>query len=397
MRFAEEVPNPTATSMVSGAEEEMKASRTSDTGSQHPFGGLLQGDVCGASASVVPPPVDSPAVHLRGDYGPRGYRSKSGSRERAVPPSSTRTQAGRGPSPTRTQSTATAAPNPLETLVAGITQIQQVLLRGKPPGESSEFDPSKTVVEFPKLPENTAESGAIDFQDWLYLVEQQVGSLAAGASTWWAGMLEAAMQAYSSYQAATPIQRLTIKAELPFEWEDEKYSKLEKRVAALLLGALPQQMKEEMVSYRVRRVHQQLFRLLINYQPGGSTDRALVLAQLEPKESSTDASDVVAALRKWFRWLQRARDLQLALPDPSVQIRALTMITKRIAEKNSDLQFKIALAKTELRVESRPSQETALKFFQHLLAEIEQLGPCAKYDARGIHEFYHNLSCGPGR
>ncbi|CAE7666959.1 GIP, partial [Symbiodinium necroappetens] len=269
----------------------------------------------------------------------------------------------------------TTGGNPLETLVAGITQIQQVLLRGKASGETSEFDPSKAVSEFPKLAENTPESGAIDFQDWLYLVEQQVGSLAAGASTWWTGMLEAAMQAYSAYQAATPIQRLTVKAELPFEWEDEKYSKLEKRVAALMLGALPQQMKEEMVSYRVRRVHQQLFRLLINYQPGGSTDRALVLAQLEAKEVSADPGEVVAALRKWFRWLQRARDLQLSLPDPSVQIRSLTILVKRLAEKNPDLQFKISLAKTELRVESRPSQETALKFFQHLLAEIEQMGP----------------------
>ena len=312
----------------------------------------------------------------RGEHGPRGFRTRSGSRERNGGNVGASASQPRGGTPPRASQAAPATgANPLETLVAGITQIQQVLLRGKASGETSEFDPSKAVSEFPKLAENTPESGAIDFQDWLYLVEQQVGSLAAGASTWWTGMLEAAMQAYSAYQAATPIQRLTVKAELPFEWEDEKYSKLEKRVAALMLGALPQQMKEEMVSYRVRRVHQQLFRLLINYQPGGSTDRALVLAQLEAKEVSADPGEVVAALRKWFRWLQRARDLQLSLPDPSVQIRSLTILVKRLAEKNPDLQFKISLAKTELRVESRPSQETALKFFQHLLAEIEQMGP----------------------
>ena len=54
-------------------------------------------------------------------------------------------------------------------------------------------------------------------------------------------------------------------------------------MAALLVASLPQAMREEMVAYRVRRVHQQLFRLLVCYQPGGSSDRALVLSQLDPK------------------------------------------------------------------------------------------------------------------
>ena len=101
-----------------------------------------------------------------------------------------------------------------------MAQIQQVLLKGKGAGDGADYDPSKAVAEFPKLPENTSESGAIDFQDWLYLVEQQVGSLASGASTWWTAMLEAAMKAYGKYQAATPIQRLAVVSELPAEWED---------------------------------------------------------------------------------------------------------------------------------------------------------------------------------
>ena len=336
----------------------------------HPFRGLLQGDAVRASSSLVPPPQPSPTGPTRGDYGARAARTRSNSRERRAQ------EIPKAPQPPPRPRASTPSPtSPLETLVAGMAQIQQVLLKGKDNNDSSEYDPSKAVAEFPKLPDNSPESGAIDFQDWLYLVEQQVGSLASGASLWWAGMLDAAMKAYGRYQSATPIQRLAVASELSPEWEDVKFSKLEKRVAALMLGSLPQAMKEEMVAYRVRRVHQQLFRLLVNYQPGGSTDRALVLAQLEQKDGGTDPSEVVAALRRWYRWLQRAQDLQLSLPDPSVQIRSLTALTKKLAERNADLQFKIALAKTELRVESRPTQDTALRFFQHLLAEIEQLGP----------------------
>ncbi|CAE7716901.1 TSPEAR, partial [Symbiodinium microadriaticum] len=106
--------------------------------------------------------------------------------------------------------------NPLETLVAGMTQIQEVLLKGRSSGEAADYDPSKSVVEFPKLKENSSESGAIDFQDWLYLVEQQVGSMASGAATWWSGMVTAAMTAYGKYQASTPIQRLSISAKMEF-------------------------------------------------------------------------------------------------------------------------------------------------------------------------------------
>ena len=206
-------------------------------------------------------------------------------------------------------------------------------LKGRSASEAAEYDPPKSVVEFPKSKENSAESGAID-------LKQQVGSLASGASSWWSGLLAAAMKAYSGvYQASTPIQRLTVRAELPPELDDPKYIKLEKRVAALLIAALPQTMRDEMVSW-VQRVHQQLFRLLVCYQPGGSSDRALVLAQPEPKDGPSDVTEVVAALRKWFRWLQRARDLQLSLPDPSVQIKALSAIVRKVSEKNPDLQFK---------------------------------------------------------
>ncbi|CAE7711468.1 GIP [Symbiodinium sp. CCMP2592] len=375
-------------------EDDLPGTQSLSSQTGYPFSGLLQGDVCGASEGPVPPAVSTPVGRLRGDYGSRA-RSRTMSRERVSPPppppgipygsASTPVDGDfgytSGPAPPPPSSSGTAsrpkaalASNPLEALVAGMTQIQEVLLRGKSGSDTAEYDPSKSVVEFPKLKENSAESGAIDFQDWLYLVEQQVGSLASGASSWWSGLLAAAMKAYGVYQASTPIQRLTVKAELPPELDDPKYLKLEKRVAALLVAALPQAMRDEMVSYRVQRVHQQLFRLLVCYQPGGSSDRALVLAQLEPKDGPNDVTEVVAALRRWFRWLQRARDLQLSLPDPSVQIKALSSIVRKISEKNHDLQFKIALARTELRTESRPTQETALKFFQHLLAEVEQLG-----------------------
>ena len=106
----------------------------------------------------------------------------------------------------------TGTPSPIDVLITGMSQLQQVLLKQKA-GDTMDLE-AKAVVELSKLPEYTPESGATDFQDYLYLTEQQVGSLASGATDWW--------------------QR-TLQDDL----KEEKYKKLERKVASLLLNSLP--------------------------------------------------------------------------------------------------------------------------------------------------------------
>ena len=73
---------------------------------------------------------------------------------------------------------ATSAPSPLDVLITGMSQLQQVLLKQK--SDTIDIE-GKAVSELVKLPEYTVETGAIDFQDYLYLAEQQIATLAAGA------------------------------------------------------------------------------------------------------------------------------------------------------------------------------------------------------------------------
>ena len=113
---------------------------------------------------------------------------------------------------------------------------------------------------------------------------------------------------------------------------------------------------------------------MVVFQPGGAQDRAQLLRQLDVSESSPGPAEAVLAIRKWYRLLQRAADLNIALPDESLQVRSLSNIVRRTAEAHSDFKFRVALAKTELQIDSRPSQQNVMKFLQHLLAELEQLG-----------------------
>ncbi|CAE7357932.1 GIP, partial [Symbiodinium sp. KB8] len=266
-----------------------------------------------------------------------------------------------------------SGPTPLDVLITGMTQLQQVLLKQK--NETIDLEP-KAVQELAKLPEYTPESGATDFQDYLYLAEQQIGSLSSSAGEWWQRTLRVAQKAYSEYQSLSPMKRLGVRVTLPDDLQDDRYKRLERKVASLMLSSLPKGVRDELVAHRVQGVHQILFRLMVVFQPGGAQDRAQLLKQLDITESSPGPAEAVTAIRRWYRLLQRAADLNIAPPDESLQVKSLSTIVKRTADMHSDFKFRVALARTELQIDSRPSQANVMRFLQHLLAELEQLGGC---------------------
>ena len=357
-----------------------------DTEGQPGFGrgdqgvGLLEG-------GLRVPPVEAPYrppgfrdSRTYGDYGDYGFERPPGLdvradghvHEAAQQPSAEQT----APRTTEDPPAASSGPSPMDVLITGMSQLQQVLLKR----DVGDLEP-KAVAELVKLPEYTAETGAIDFQDYLYLAEQQIGTLASGAGDWWARTLRVAQDAYSEYQTLSPVRRLNVKATLTEELKEEKYKKLERRVAALILASLPKGVRDDLVAYRVQGVHQILYRLMVIFQPGGAQDRAQLLKQLDVTESAAGPVEATAALRRWYRLLQRAADLGVKLPDESLQVKALSVVVKKTAEQNADFKFRLALARTELQIDTRPTQENVLRYLQHLLAELEQLGAMARKPA----------------
>ena len=326
---------------------------------------------------LVFPPVDAPykppGFRDSRTYGDYGFEGPPGLEARTEGPAPDHDAdgdvrpLGTGQQPT----TPASAPSPMDVLITGMTQLQQVLLKQKTDMVDIE---AKAVTELMKLPEYTAETGAIDFQDYLYLAEQQIATLAAGASDWWAQTLRVAQSAYAEYQTLSPVKRLSVSAVLTPELRDPKFQKLERKVASLVLASLPKGVRDDLIAYRVQGVHQILYRLMVIFQPGGAQDRAQLLKQLDVTESASSPGEAIISIRRWFRLLQRARDLGVTLPDESLQVKSLSMIVRRVAEQNSDFKFRLALARTELQVDIRPTPDNVMRYLQHLLAELEQLG-----------------------
>ncbi|CAE7714237.1 unnamed protein product, partial [Symbiodinium necroappetens] len=233
----------------------------------------------------------------------------------------------------------------------------------------------KGGIELPKLPEPHADGG-VEFQDWVYMTEQMVGSLTDKAGTWYMATLACAKEAFMKYQAATPLMRLSIAPVIPVELKARLWERLDRRVLTLILAAMPRQAKEDAVTHRVKTTADALFRLYVLYQPGSSAERAAVLKLLEGTAAGENVEEVVTALRRWKRHLTRAMDMGITPPDASIQLKAIDLIIARVIERDPGLSFRLSLARHTLQLQSRPTQETVLQqFYDHALAEIQQLAP----------------------
>ena len=231
----------------------------------------------------------------------------------------------------------------------------------------------KTVVELPKLPEWSHETGPIDLGDWIATIDPFMEDLSDTAEIWWKLLRKEAMVWYEEHMALSPLQRLTHEVVPSDEISKTKWARLERRAAGLLMAAIPSNIREEIVSTRSVNAMGILTRLFTVYQPGGLAEKALILTSLEnPKEENT-VPGAVQSLRRWIRWRRRAADVGVSVPDPTVLMKGLTRLTKRVMSANPELAFRVSLARNTLLVDSIPNHKTVSQLADHILAELEQL------------------------
>ena len=261
----------------------------------------------------------------------------------------------------------------LHLLVQGMRQLQQLQISKK---DTPETETMKGNIELPPMPE--LGDAAVEFNDWLYVAEQMLGALTDSASVWLSESLRCAREAYDRYQRASAMDRLTITPALTATLLDKKWYRLERRVLTLLLAAMPKGVKEDTITHRVENVTSVLYRLHVLYQPGGAVERTSILGHLEGSSGTEDPTEVVTRLRKWRRYLARAGEMGIVAPDASILLKGLDLILQKVLERFSDVKFRLDLARNDLRLSSAPTQESVLKYYQHALAELQQMAPSPK-------------------
>ena len=271
----------------------------------------------------------------------------------------------------------TSTASPMDMLVEGMQQLQQLQLRR----DNQEPELLKGSVELPKMPEPYQDGSAVAFLEWMYETGQVIGSITDRASGWWERTLTLSLEAYKTFQGAAPLDRLRVDVAPDSEVDDPKWFRLEKRVMALLLQAMPVTIKNEVMMLRIGKVKVCIFKLYTVYAPGGTSERASLIRQLETLPVYDSVLEVTMVLRKWKKLVGRAHEMGVSLPDGSVLLVAVEGAIKKVVEGNRDMSFKLSMAKQALQLPHIPTHTSVLNYTDHILAELQQIIPIQKGEA----------------
>ena len=268
-------------------------------------------------------------------------------------------------------------------LMQGMQKMQEQILThkgrsGKDRGENYEEEALRAGVDLHQLPEWSPETAPVDLQDWLLLVDPQMCDISTSSHEWWSLTLETARKWYQRHQSLKPIEKLQHKVTLPLELQKATWKRLERRASNLLLRALPESQREDIIAGKDLSVLAILTKLMVNYQPGGGQEKAAVLSALELPAEAGAIGDAIAGLRRWTRWKKRAVDMGLVLPDPSVLLRGLDRLVGKVVSSNPTLQFRINLTRTTLMIDAVPTMQGIEQLAECIMAELDQVSYAKK-------------------
>ena len=141
----------------------------------------------------------------------------------------------------------------------------------------------------------------------------------------------------------------------------------------MLLQAVPEGVRDELVAGRKVGVFSILTHLFLTYCPGGVMEKQMLLRNLEEPPEVSQLVEAPAALRKWLRWKTRTVEIGAGVPDAALLLKGLNKMTRKVLESHKDLQFRIQLARSSLGVDTSPTELTVSRFATHLLAELDQV------------------------
>ena len=180
--------------------------------------------------------------------------------------------------------------------------------------------------------------------------------------------------AYGSWISSSPIDRLRVEPVVPSELLQARWTRVNLRVCSMLMAAIPESIRSDVVA---RKCNQSapalLFRLHTTYQPGGGSEKALILKSLQQPELAKDPASAVKSLRDWIRWYNRCVDCNMSPPDTTVLSQSLTTITSQVLAHNEEAKFRTFLLRAMLKMDAQPTSTAVLEYHRHLLAACEAL------------------------
>ena len=259
--------------------------------------------------------------------------------------------------PTTTVPVKTTSERLLETLAEGMQQLQKAQLDHFEKAERKREDEAPEqckpgTTSLPSLQSPSGNESAVALQDWIEVIDGPLRDISDSSSWWWDAVKERAQESYRKWVALGPYERLALKPPTADDLEKGKFSRLSARTAGMMLQAMTESVRTEMVARAITRSPVALlFRLCTMYQPGGESEKAYILQYLVSPPKAQQATELVTVLRQWERLLLRADNLNIAKPDPSLLVRGLNNLVSEVWAKDKDVTFRTQLVKSRLGVD----------------------------------------------
>ena len=229
------------------------------------------------------------------------------------------------------------------------------------------------TVDLPPLPAiKEGELGGVVVGDWLALISPVMKDLSVSSGLWWDAVVTEAQSTYNTWLHSEPLQRLYLSPDVPGDCRTQ-WARLEQRGQSMLLQALPEGLRSEMLANRVTHTVEIVYRVLTRYQPGGLGEKALLLRQLVEGRSPTNLMDFLDQIKTWKRSLRRAQELKVATPDPTLLIGALDKMSGVVVKSSPQAAFRLNSMRTQLMVDVNPTLPSVVNYADSVMAEAESL------------------------
>ena len=229
------------------------------------------------------------------------------------------------------------------------------------------------VMELPALQQCNPAQGPLQLGDWLLMIEPVAADVSTTSQEWWGEMTKAVETWYRQHMSMNPLDRISHEVKPPPQLVQDRWQRLERRMSTMLLQAVPEGVRDELVAGRKVGVFSILTHLFLTYCPGGVMEKQMLLRNLEEPPEVSQLVEAPAALRKWLRWKTRTVEIGAVVPDAALLLKGLNKMTRKVLESHKDLQFRIQLARSSLGVDASPTELTVSRFATHLLAELDQV------------------------
>ena len=266
----------------------------------------------------------------------------------------------------------------VEAIARGMQQLQQLqaqaLTKGSTPSQPENLKAGTTSLA--QLPDHRRGAEAsLRFNDSLEITTTAMTDVSEGSGQWWSAVLMVDRDAYGRWLSASHLERLTIQPEGMDELCGDPWSRMNDRACTMLLGAMPHELKGDMVAQQLtQKAPATLFRLFVWFQPGGSAERQEVLKRLQSPQDylkGDGAEAVLTEVRSWPRWLSRCKMMGMSPPDPLVLSRGLQALTAKTINASTDASFRTSMLRSTYRLDGQPSLEHFQGYQKHLQAELE--------------------------